>query len=357
MQYVASAQDFSSFYSYMLNRVNINSALVGSTNSVVALMDYRSQYNGIPGGPRNLMFCLHSPIGINQGAGLKVIQDSRGAFSVTRADAMYSHRVQLADSISIRFGLSVGFISRQLNTNGIGVGSNMFDLSDPTLSGSNYNYTRFISGFGMVLNLKQLEIGFSAPQIIQNSESIGQYLVGTLAYKYKFVNSKWDVQPFAIYQNLPVTKKLLDVAVRASWDSKLILMGGYANNNTLKASVGIQMSGFGVSYLYEHPTGYRKNLSNGTHEILLSVSIKRNPKRLTAVKMEKDLNAIMNYMNELMRDDANYSKDYIKSELERINKQLNEIMAENSEKNAGKVADKLDKIEEQINYLISKYKL
>lgn len=356
-QYSVSAQDFSSFYSYMLNRVNINPALAGNTNAIEGIMDYRSQYNGIAGGPRNLMFALHSPIGPNQGAGMKVIQDSRGAFGVTRVDGMYSHRFYVDSNLSVRFGLSVGFISRHLNTSNIASASNMFDLSDPTLTSPVYNYTRFIAGFGMLVNYKQLEFGFSAPQIIENSNSIAQYLVGTVSYKYKFASSKLALQPFLIYQNLPVTKNLLDVAVRATWDEKLVFMGGYANNNTLKASVGLQFNGFGVAYMYEHPMGYRKQLSTGTHEIMINVSIQKKARKASSSKMTKDLNVLINSLEILKHEEVKYTKEFVQSELESANKELNRITDESTEVNLDKASDKLDKIESLIADIKIKYSL
>jgi len=357
VQYSVSAQDFSSFYSYMLNRVNINPALAGNSTNIVGIMDYRSQYNGIPGGPRNLMFALHSPISVNQGAGVKVIQDTRGAFGVTRVDGMYSHRFFLSDSFSVRFGLSVGMISRHLNTSSIAATSNMFDLSDPTLSSPVYNYTRFISGFGMLVNYKQLEVGFSAPQIIENSNSIGQYLVGTLSYTYSLASSKIDLQPFMIYQNLPVTKNMLDVAMKVTWDKKVNFIGGYATNQTIKASAGLEFNGFGVAYMYEHPTGYRKELSNGTHEIMLTVSIHKKSKKASAVKMEKDLNSMIKYLDGLIEEDTNYTQGYIRSEIENITEQLNTMADENSEEAVQKMSGKMDKIHWQISILKSKYEL
>ncbi|WP_299250810.1 PorP/SprF family type IX secretion system membrane protein [uncultured Cytophaga sp.] len=358
VQYNASAQDFSSFYSYLLNRVNVNPALAGNSSAVEGVMDYRSQYNGIAGGPRNLMFALHSPISANQGAGIKVIQDSRGAFGVTRVDGLYSHRFFLSDSnFSIRLGLSAGIISRHLNTSNIGNTSSMFDLSDPTLTSSAYNYTRFISGFGMLVNYKQLEFGFSAPQIIENSNSIGQYLVGTLSYKYKIASTRLDLQPLLIYQNLPITKNLLDVAVRATWDDKINFLVGYANNKTLKASFGLQFKGFGLAYMYEHPMGYRKELSNGTHEIMVNISIEKKMAKSSPTKMIKDLNALINYLKILKHEEAKYTQDFVKLELESVQKELYRITDQNTDKNIEKAFDKFDKIGLLIADIKTKYGL
>ncbi len=58
-------------------------------------------------------------------------------------------------------------LNHQLNTSKIASQSNLFATDDLTIQSSSYNHSRFVAGFGMVVNYNQLELGFSAPQIIE----------------------------------------------------------------------------------------------------------------------------------------------------------------------------------------------
>ncbi len=354
---IVLGQDFSSFYSYVLNKGNINPAFTGNTNSVDGVLNSRSQFTGVSGSPKNIMFGVSAPVFANQGAGFKVINDSRGVFDVTRADFSYSHKVSFNDDVSLRFGLSVGILNRKINVNNLESQSSLFDSSDPTVNNSTFNYSRFVSGFGLLMKAKDFEIGFSAPHIIESATDINQYLVGMVSYDYSIEDTKWGVQPTLIYQNIPVTQNIVDVLVKGTWNDKISLIMGYANNNRIKGGMGLNLNGFGVSYLYEHSTGDLRRISGSTHEIMLSVSVKRQPKRFGTLKLEKDLDEIITYIADLVKNDANHGKDFIGSEIDRIHAQLNEILDENTDKNAGKVAEKLQRVEEQINLLIEKYKL
>lgn len=349
-------QDLSSYYSYIFNPININPAYSGNTDNIEGILDSRSQFTGVQGSPKNIMVGINSPVFVNQGAGVKLITDTRGIFEVTKADVLYSHKFMLQEDIYFRLGLSVGVLNRRLNPTNLSNSSALLETGDPTLNDNNYSYSRFVSGFGMLCDWKEIKVGFSAPHIIESATEIDQYMVGSVSYDYE-IDQKWAVKPAIIYQNIPVTANVLDVMVTGEWSKKLFVVLGYATNSRLKSGVGFNLRGFGISYLYEKSTGGLSSLSSNTHEIILNVSVKRKPKRFASTKMESDLDSMIDYMTGLLNDESSYGKDFIKSEIHKIYEQLDGILEENTDKNAGKVADKLHKVEEQINTLIERYKL
>lgn len=352
----SQAQDFGSFYSYMLNPFNINSAYSGDGDRIVANLNSRSQFTGVEGAPSNIMFGLHAPVFTDQGVGLKMISDTRGVFEVTRIDGMYSQRFNIDEETSIRFGLSVGLLNRSLDASNISGDAQQQVLADPTLSSGAFNSTHFVAGFGVLGNWKSLEIGMSAPHVIENASGFNQHLVFSLGYDYAIENTKWTVKPWAMYQNLPVTTNIFDVAVKGTWNDKVMTQLAYANNNRLKMALGFDLKGFGVAYMYEQQFGELKSLSNGAHEIMVTISIGRKTKRLGVTQLENDLDAMLEYIKSLQETDANHGKAFIISEVKKLHEQLNVLLDENTEKNAGKVSEKLIQIEEQIDLLIEKYK-
>ena len=353
------AQDLSSYYNYMLNKYNINSAYIGAGDSYMGAMNSRAQMTDVEGGPTNLMFALQGPLFKDQGLGLKVISDTRGIFNTTRTDAMYSHNFEVDSNMSFRLGLSAGVISRRITNKNLNTNATLFSEDDPTLSASDFNQTNFVAGFGFMVKWKELEVGFSAPHIVENASLFNQHFVGSLYYSYKPTNSKWNIQPWAMYQALPVSPDLFDVAVKGEWDEKVFVQVGYATNNSIKSAVGLSVKGFGLAYMYEHSTGNVKNLSASTHELMLTVSIKK--KKKVTLEIEEDesvetrLNNMIEYMSSLMEDETKYEKAFIQEEIKKIQRELNTILQENNEENAEDVAEKLGKIEEQIDFLIEKY--
>ena len=352
----AYSQEFSSYYSYLLNRVNINPAYVGNASFITANLNSRTQFTNVPNNSRNIHFNIDAPLFVDQGIGVKVINDVRGVFNLTRVDAAYSHRVELDKDLSLRFGLSIGALNRQINSFNLREESDLFASGDPSLFSQSNNFTRFVTGAGIVLNWKEVELGLSSPHLIENSENLSEFLFSNLSYNYA-LDKDWTLKPTIIYQNVPITQNILDVLFQASWKDKLSATAGISTNNRLKAGVGLNLKVIQINYLYEYSTGDLNDLSPNTHEVMLTLAIKRKPKRLGHSVMARELDAIISDVNHLVEDETNYDKEYIQQKIIEMHEALDKILDENTEKNAEKVADKLKIIEKQFNFLLKKYNI
>lgn len=348
-------QELSNYYSYLMNPINLNTAYTGSEEKITGILNSRTQWVGVDGAPRNLMFGLHGPIFKNQGMGVRLISDSRGSFQTLRSDFMYSHRFAINEKLSFRMGLSAGVVNRRIGVNTEQQG--LLDNTDPSLYSDNYNHTNFVSGFGLLANWKGLQLGFSAPHMIENDAIINQHLVGIASYCYAFGESKWEVQPILIYQNLPVIKNQLDMTVKGIWAKKVWAQATYKTNGAFAGAVGFNLKGFGIGYLYEQNAQPLQTVSQGTHEIALTFSITHKPKSFGSLRTEKELDGMIDYVNKLLYDEKTYGKEFILSEIERIYEQLNKLTEKNSHANAAEVKHRLDIIEEQVKGLIERYKL
>jgi type IX secretion system PorP/SprF family membrane protein len=347
------AQDFSNYYNYLLNPVNINSALVGAENKLEMSLNSRYMLTGIDESPRNIAFTVNSAIKGSHGVGARIISDSRGVFNTTRVDAMYAQGFDLNKEMNLRFGLSVGILKRDINTSTFDATSSVFDVSDPTINSNNFNNLKFVAGLGALYTYKNFELGLSSPQLIENASSISEHIASSLGYRYKIENTTWTLQPVVYYQNYKNSPNLLDALLKANWNNRVNLMAGYSNNNRIKGGLGINLKTLGFSYLYEHATGDLKTLSLSTHEVMLSLSIL--PKKTNALVTENELDKLLGYIANVLQDDQQYTKESLKKEIEKIQKQLDEIVKNNSDKNSEEVAKKLELIEGQIDALISKY--
>jgi type IX secretion system PorP/SprF family membrane protein len=349
-------QEFSGFYSYVLNPANINPAYIGKTDKVQGVLVSRSQYADVIGSPKNIMAGISGPVFMNQAAGLRVINDIQGAFNLTRADFTYAQKFYMHDDSYIRFGLSMGLLNRTINVSDIQTNTDLFDEDDPTLNGDGYNFNRFVAGFGMLYEIDHLEIGFSAPHIVENANSINSFLVGMASYDYE-INSDWAVKPTVIYQNIPNSKNKVDILAKGIWKQKISVILGYTNTSRLKGGLGVDLSGFGVSYLYGMTTGDLKSLSASTNELMITIAIQRKAKRFSSSKMDEELDHLIEYTTDLLEIGDKYGKDFITEEIEKIYVQLDEVIEENTNKNNDKLAFKIQKVEHQIMALVKKYNL
>jgi type IX secretion system PorP/SprF family membrane protein len=347
------AQDFSNYYSYLLNPVNINSALAGAEDKLDMSLNSRYMLTGIEGSPRNIAFNVHSAVKGNHGVGAKIISDSRGVFNTTRVDAMYAQGFDLNKDMNLRFGFTVGVLKRSINMSNYDANNSIYDASDPTISSNNFNDLKFAAGFGCNYTWKNLQVGFTSPQLIEGSNNISEHLLGSVSYNYLIADSKWGVKPMLYYQNYKNSPNVLDALVKTSYDDRFNVILGYSNNNRIKGGAGINLKTVGVNYLYEYATSNLNALSISTHEIMLNFSVL--PKEKSALATEKELDALLNYITSVVKDDQQHSKSSLKKEIDKIQKQLDEIIKNNSDKDSEDVAKKLELIEAQIYALISKY--
>ncbi len=342
------------YYNYILNRFNLNPAIAGNNGNISAMLNTKTYLSGFSGAPRNTMFGLHAPISLNQGAGLRVVSDRRGGFEVDKYDAAYSYQIQLDDRQDLRFGISAGAITRKLNTSGID-NIDLLNQNDPTLAGGYLNETNFIAGVGLVYDFDNLQVGLSAPHLIQGSEPISEYIVGSASYRYEFENSPISVTPTFIYQNIPTIENQFDVLVKGEYDEKVWAMAGYRSNNNLTFGLGFDLGPFGLGYAYEMSNSDLEMIGGGSHEIVIQVAFKSaNQKRKTA--LVRTLDDYVARFDAMINDkDNKYNRAQVQSEIQSIRAELNKLEDSNDKATAKIVEKRLVTIEQQIIALEKKY--
>lgn len=342
------------YYNYILNRFNLNPAIAGNNGNISAMLNTKTYLSGFSGAPRNTMFGLHAPISLNQGLGMRVVSDRRGGFEVDKYDAAYSYQIQLDDRQDLRFGISAGAITRKLNTSGID-NIDLLNQNDPTLAGNYFNETNFIAGVGLVYDFDNLQVGLSAPHLIQGSEPISDYIVGSASYRYEFDNSPFSITPTVIYQNLPVLDNQFDVLLKGEYDEKVWALAGYRSNNNLTFGLGFDLGPFGLGYAYEMSNSDLEMIGGGSHEIVIQVAFK-SAKQKKKTELVQTLDDYVARFDAMINDNNNqYNREQVKSEIMQIRTELNKLDATN-DKGAAKIVEKrLVKIEQQIIALEKKY--
>jgi type IX secretion system PorP/SprF family membrane protein len=347
------SQNLQEFYSYNLYWANFNNAYVGSNNYFEGTLISRTQFNSIEGSPRNITALLSSGINENQGVGLKMINDSRGIFNLTRVDGIYSQKFSFNEEEFIRFGLSLGMVNSSIDLSDINNRDAVIATGDPVINSSEYNYTHFIAGFGVVYAIDQLEIGLAAPHILESQLGLEPYFLGTATYNYAVPGSDISVIPSVLFQNRPDDDNITEGFLNIGWRENIQLITGYTSDSRIKLGGGVTYKNISVNYINESPTGSNV-LDNSTNEIGLSLVIGKQRKDNTS-QIRSNISKLLNETRALTYGD--YDKDYIRKRLTEIDQELDELLANNSSVNSREIAAQLSELEKQIVFLIEKYQL
>jgi type IX secretion system PorP/SprF family membrane protein len=346
-----NAQDLSAdYYSFIMNMYNVNPAYSGKTKGVSGVLNARNQVMGFSGAPKNVMAGIRSGFNDNQGVGGRLIADSRGPFSLVKADATYSYTASITNEHFLSFGMSAGFINKNFTANKID-NYEQLDQTDPTLASGYMNATRFIAGAGLLYNWKGLEVSVASPHFVQATEPFNQYIHSAVSYTHK-LNDAISVMPWVSYQNIPMLQNISGFYCKGSWKEKAWVQTGYQTNKTIIASLGFEMEKFGIGYNFQFANQALKNVSSGTHQVALFFNITSNKKNIYA--SNASLDDIIKSLDKLLSG-QNSDKSQMDIEIQKIREELLNTDVLNSDPaNAEEVAKKLQIIEEKIKELEKK---
>lgn len=353
--YVQGQELSQGYYNYILNRFNLNPAFAGNNGNISAILNTKSLMTDFNGAPNNTMFGVHGAISQTQGIGARIFSDKRGAYEVNKYDAAYSYQIKLDKKSDLRFGISAGIINRQLNVGNL-KSVEYLNQNDPVLAGDYYNETSFIAGAGLVYDYDNLQVGISAPNLIEGSKDISDFMVGTISYEYQLSSSKIDLTPIVIYQNLPEATNSYDALLKASFAKKVYALGGYKSNQNLLFGLGFDLGPFGIAYAYELPNSNLQNVSDGSHDIALSIGFLA-PKQQERLEMITKLDSYISKFDKMLNDESDsYNKSQVYGEINNIRAQLLKLKGMNDKSTARVVENRLNTIETQISALELKYK-
>jgi len=346
-----AGQDLQNFYVYSLDWTNINNAYVGVDRSINSLVMTRSQFGAVANSPNNIIALIHAGISDNQGVGIKIINDSRGVFSTTRFDAIYSQRFNFNEQNYVRFGLSFGALNSNIDLSKLHNGDVILESGDPVPTSSLYNYTHFTSGFGMVAGIRQFELGVSAPHMVLSDGALEPFLFTTLSYRYD-TPGNFTFIPSVIHQNRPERDNVLDGFLTVDWREQVQVITGYTTDNRLRLGAGITYKNLGVSYMNENPTG-AQTIANSANEVAVRLKIGQSKK--PPVDVRGEIQKLLDETSAMLGGD--YDRAYLKKRLAEIDRQLDVLLSKNTGENAREVENNLNELERQLLLIIEKYNL
>ena len=267
---------------YILNSYSINPAIAGTKPFYEIKSNHRYQWVGLQDAPRTYVLSATGPLLDNMGIGISLYSDNIGPIRQTGMQASYSYHLNLGNSMNLSFGLGMGFLHYTLDAQKI----ILRDKIDATISENVQSVVLPDAKFGMFFSVKDFFVGISIPQLIQskiNLEETNQTIISKLkshyylmgGYQYQ-INSSFTVEPSFLVKYVSPTKPQLDVAARVIYEKKVWLAGAYRTNDAFTAMLGCDFKErFSVGYSYDFTSSNLKNYSQGSHELMIGVKLKR----------------------------------------------------------------------------------
>ncbi len=271
------AQQEPQYTQYMFNMMSVNPAYTGTSESLNALFLSRIQWVGIEGAPRSNTFAIHTPIKDKRiGVGASVIADNIGPVTNTYINLNYSHRFNLTENITLSLGLKGGIYNYYVGLSGL-------DLNEADNSFTEDFKKNFQPnlGAGAYLYAKDYYVGISAPKLFNTElESSGtgdgfkselkRHYFLTAGYIYE-LNSNWKLKPSILNKIVEGAPPSLDITVQALYNDRFWFGTTYRIGDAIAALFQMQVNRqLTVGYSYDITISGMSNVSNGSHEILIS---------------------------------------------------------------------------------------
>lgn len=339
------------FYTFRLNNMyNVNPAFSGKGDGINVLLNAQSQNKGVADANKNFMVGMYSKLSAKQALGGKVINDTRGAFQLLRADLSYAYIAKINDESNLTMGLSAGVLNNNMLINRI-ENYEALDQTDPTLTKSYYNTTQFAAGAGLLYNWKALEVSVSLPHILSTNQPLNGYTHGAVFYTIK-ASDKFKITPWVCYQNTPITKSVFSGYAKAAYKEFVWLQAGYQSNKTLHTMLGVNVENLSLAYGFRFSNKEFNPISNGSHEISFAIKInKKSRVGNLPISDNASLNEIIARLEKLSKDGVNSSnRENIKAELQKIKLQLQRAEMDNS------TPEKAQEVSKQIQLIDEKLK-
>lgn len=295
---------------YIFNQYLLNPALSGIENYVDFKAGYRKQWAGINDAPQTSFVSAHWALGDNQlwsnaltsfpeetgdpmdrnymqnymsspshhGVGVTAVLDKTGPIKRLDANVTYAYHLQLSNDFNLSAGIAAGISSISLDLNALS-----FDTPyDPILNRALINQVKPDLSIGLWLYGARLFAGASVQQILPQKLSFTgdkTYNMGkevphyfaTAGYKF-FVDDEISAIPSVMVKYVQPSPVSIDLNMKLAFKDKVWLGGSYRKDDSFAAMAGFNIGKMvNLTYSYDFTTSELKQVSNGSHEIVLGL--------------------------------------------------------------------------------------
>ncbi len=297
----AFAQQDPQLSNYMFNVMEFDPAYAGSENMLSAVLQARTQWDGINGNPFTGLVDVHTPLPmINSGIGIEITGDEAGQFNTFGGHINYAYLIKLKKNAVLSLGVQGGVMQESLNganlraPQGVYTGGTI-NHNDPLIPDGLSSSTAPDAGIGVFFHSDKLAIGISAQHILPsnflfsgpsgNAEvSFTQTYYGYASY-YITLSKTLTLRPCVLIK-ADSTHAQADGDLMLLYKDIFYVGAGYRGFSSTTEDAAIILVGVKLSdnwflgYSYDLTLSGLSNYESGTHEIFLkyTYSLVRPPK-------------------------------------------------------------------------------
>ena len=276
------AQTEPMYSQYMYNMLGVNPAYAGSREATSMNFFQRRQWVGINGAPQTTSVSIDGASTDQKfGWGLQAYDDKLGVEKATGANAMLSTHIQVSDKGVLSGGLSVGLMNYRIDLMNV---QGRFTPSDPAYY-ANFNKWLPSVGLGLYYNTEKFYAGLSVPNVLRSRLSAfdvmnsgiqkvnSTHVFFTSGYVFD-VNEDIKIKPSTMIKAVGGAPLQADFNTNV-WLKDLVGLGfSYRTGDAMVSMAELQVNNnLRVGYAYDLTISPLKYYNNGTHEMMLRLSL------------------------------------------------------------------------------------
>ena len=273
------------FSQYMFHNSSFNPAAVGEGDMIQITGQHRIQWVGMPNGGLTTVFSINSPLkigNVNQGIGLKFLNDKVGQFSNQSVHLQYAYKKRLGEG-TLSLGTDLGFEGIGFNgdsVRSISLGSYHDIAGDIQVPKTSVSGIGFDMSLGLFYSTPKYYGGISYLHLNNPTVSWGELIkfkqTGSLfitgGYNWALPNTKYVIKPSTLIKT-NFSSLQLDLSGRVEYDSRFWGGLSYRLQDAVVLMAGVNIvGGLSIGYSYDIQTSKIATVSSGSHEVMVSYS-------------------------------------------------------------------------------------
>jgi type IX secretion system PorP/SprF family membrane protein len=273
----------------MFNGLAINPGYAGSHEALSVTALSRNQWVNIPGAPNTQTLSVHSPLGNERAAlGGIFIRDKIGVTTRNSFYGSYAYRLYLGNGGTLSLGLQGGFTNYDAGLTELNIHNGL----DPNFTSN--DETSFLPnfGFGAYYYTDMFYLGFSVPEMIQNSYDSDDVNSSAKQYNHYFfttgvvvpLNASLKLKPNLLIKAVAGAPMELDLNLNLLIKETLWVGASWRSFDSFDALLQLQVSDkIQIGYAYDFATTTDlRSLNGGSHEFLINYRMSYNKNKVVS---------------------------------------------------------------------------
>lgn len=298
-----NAQQDPQFTQNMFNRLAVNPAYAGSTNSICATLLAREQWLGFNDNPTTNVFSAHGNYNIMRGkyqlgSGLTIIQDNIGPITSLNAKGALAYHQRINQGV-LSVGLEFGILNKSINANWISPEGD--GTEDPDIPNDEAGALSLDLGAGVYYYTRDLYVGISSthlnqPEFNEASSTVGgvssaltfqqvrhYYMMAGYNYEMSVGSATLELQP-SVFAKTDAVSSIVDINTNVLYNN--LFWGGVSyrtGQNAVSLLTGIKfedilndpnLKPLKIGAAYDFSTGELSDYNDGSVEFFINYCYK-----------------------------------------------------------------------------------